>query len=205
MAAWSRSDERGQVVSSVVALAAVVAVVIGLLVLFGTGGTDGKSAAQTSTPPPAVPSPSDSATTASTTVPTTTPPPVTTQAPTPKPTTASSSSTIKTLEPSSEPTQPTRTTRPPAGPRPSIEIYNNTTQRGLADRVSSRAKAAGWTVAGIDNWIGKVAGSTVYYPPALREHAAALAADLGIARTKGALDNMKTDRLTVILTTDYTG
>jgi LytR cell envelope-related transcriptional attenuator len=203
MAAWSRSDERGQVVSSVVALAAVIAVVVGLLVLFGTGGTDGKSAAQPSTPPPPVPSPSDTAT--SVPASTTTPPPVTTQAPTPKPTTASSSTTIKTLEPSSEPTQPASTTRPATGPRPSIEIYNNTRERGLADRVSTRARINGWTVAGIDNWVGKVAASTVYYPPAMADHAATLAADLGVGRTKGALDNMKTDRLTVILTTDYTG
>ena len=32
-----------------------------------------------------------------------------------------------------------------------------------------------------------------------------LARDIGVGRTKGALDNMKKDRLTVILTSDYTG
>ncbi len=198
-AARSGSDERGQVVSSVVAMAAVVAVVVGLLVLFGTGGTDGKSAASPSTPPPLVPSPSPVL--ASSSAPTT--PPSTTAIPTPKPTTASSPTreTAPTTRPTTQPT-----TRPTAtGPRPSVEIYNNTTQRGLADRVASRATQAGWKVAGIDNWRGKVAGSTVYYPPGMRDHATALAADLGIGRVKVALDNMKTDRLTVILTSDYAG
>jgi len=194
-AARSGSDERGQVMSSVVAVAAVVAVVIGLLVLFGTGGTDGRSAGPPSTPPPLVPSPSTVP--ASSSAPTT--PPSTTAIPTPKPTTTSSST--RETAPTARPT-----TRPTAtGPRPSVEIYNNTTQRGLADRVSSRATQAGWKVAGIDNWRGKIAGSTVYYPPGMRDHATALAADLGIGRVKAALDNMKTDRLTVILTSDYAG
>jgi hypothetical protein len=60
-------------------------------------------------------------------------------------------------------------------------------------------------VAGADNWRGKVAASTVYYPPGMLDAANQLARDLGIGRTKGALDNMKKDRLTVILTSDYTG
>jgi hypothetical protein len=60
-------------------------------------------------------------------------------------------------------------------------------------------------VTGADNWRGKVAGSTVYYPPGMLDAANQLARDLGVGRTKGALDNMKKDRLTVILTSDYTG
>ncbi len=39
----------------------------------------------------------------------------------------------------------------------------------------------------------------------MKDHAADLAADLGIGSLKAALSNMKTDRLTVILTTDYPG
>jgi hypothetical protein len=39
----------------------------------------------------------------------------------------------------------------------------------------------------------------------MTDAAAQLARDLGISRTKDALDNMKKDRLTVILTSDYTG
>ena len=59
--------------------------------------------------------------------------------------------------------------------------------------------------AGADNWHGKIVGSTVYYPPGMQSEAAQLAKDIGISRTKDALPNMKKDRLTVILTTDYTG
>jgi hypothetical protein len=39
----------------------------------------------------------------------------------------------------------------------------------------------------------------------MQSEAAQLAKDIGISRTKDALQNMKKDRLTVILTTDYTG
>ena len=99
-------------------------------------------------------------------------------------------------------TQPT--TIPPAE-RPAAEIYNNTPRKGLADSVAGRARQAGWTVAGADNWHGKIAESTVYYPPGMLDAANQLARDIGVGRTKGALDNMKKDRLTVILTSDYAG
>jgi len=93
----------------------------------------------------------------------------------------------------------------PSADRPAVEIFNNTHRKGLADSVAGRARQAGWTVSGADNWYGKIAGSTVYYPPGMADAAAQLARDLGISRTKDALDNMKKDRLTVILTSDYTG
>ena len=60
-------------------------------------------------------------------------------------------------------------------------------------------------MAGADNWHGKIAESTVYYPPGMLDAANQLARDIGVGRTKGALDNMKKDRLTVILTSDYAG
>jgi hypothetical protein len=84
-------------------------------------------------------------------------------------------------------------------------VYNNTPRKGLADQVAGRARQAGWTVSGVDNWHGKVVESTVYYPPGMVQAANQLARDLGVPRTKPALDNMKMDRLTVILTSDYTG
>ena len=118
-----------------------------------------------------------------------------------------------TSEPTTEPTtQPPATQAPatqpttiPPAERPAVEVYNNTARKGLADSVAGRARQAGWTVAGADNWHGKIAGSTVYYPPGMLAAANQLARDIGVGRTKGALDNMKKDRLTVILTSDYTG
>jgi hypothetical protein len=193
--------ERGQVLSSVVAVAAVVAVVIGLLVLFGTGGPGGSddngsggtpssSAAST---PPVLPSSTPPSTSTPVSTPPTRPPATTVTAPQP----------TRTVTRTAVP--PPATTKPALGPRPSVEIYNNTSERGLAERTSRRAESAGWTVAGIDNWIGRVATTSVYYPLGMHGHATRLASDLGIGRVKPALSNMKTDRLTVILTTDYSG
>jgi hypothetical protein len=200
------------VLSSLVAVAAVVAIVAGLLVLFGTRGHDSKAdekPAGASTPKASA-KPSSGPSTVGASVP----------RPSSKPTSAPTSapSSAPTSEPPSsaptQPTQPTQTTQPkptqpvtiPAEERPAIEVYNNTSQKGLADSVANRARQAGWTVAGSpDNWHGKIAESTVYYPPGMLDAANQLARDLGIGRTKGALDNMKKDRLTVILTSDYTG
>jgi cytoskeletal protein RodZ len=201
--------DRGQVLSSLVAVAAVVAIVAGLLVLFGTRGHDSKAdeppgaASKPSSKPPAKPSSGPSTIAASIPRPSTestTPPAVT-------PSSAPPSATVPT-EPTSQPTQRPKT-QPvtiPVEERPAIEVYNNTPRKGLADEVAGRARQAGWTVAGSpDNWHGKVAESTVYYPPGMLDAANQLAHDIGVGRSKGALDNMKKDRLTVILTSDYAG
>ncbi|MEV4263064.1 LytR C-terminal domain-containing protein [Kribbella sp. NPDC049584] len=215
--------ERGQVLSSLVAVAAVVAIVAGLLVLFGTRGHDSKAdeqagaASKPSSKPSAKPSSGPSTVAASIPRPstqTTTPPEVTPSKPS-KPSmapTSAPSSTAPTSQPTEPPTQPPATqpgTQPvtiPVEERPAIEVYNNTQRKGLADEVAGRARQAGWTVAGSpDNWHGKIAESTVYYPPGMLDAANQLAHDIGVGRSKGALDNMKKDRLTVILTSDYAG
>lgn len=190
-------QQRGQVMSSFVAVAAAIAVVIGLLVLFGTRDPGNSAAGPPNSPSPASSTPSPSGTPTSpvtqTPVPTRPPTVVPTRTPTPTPT------------PSSTPTptdEPTNTETAPAN-RPAVEIYNNTTRRGLAERVAQRARNEGWQVAGIDNWRGKLVGSTVYHPDGMRAAAQALAGDLGVGRVKPALGNMKRDRLTVILTKDY--
>jgi cytoskeletal protein RodZ len=214
-----KGGDQGQVLSSLVAVAAVVAIVAGLLVLFATRGHDSKadepsgaSTPKPTTPPSTVgasiPRPSSAAST-----------PTPSKAPSSTPTTAPTSEpppeppSEPPSQPTSEPTQPTQPTQPPAveptvipaDQRPGVEIYNNTPRKGLADSVAGRARQAGWTVAGVDNWHGKVVESTVYYPPGMLDAANQLARDLGVPRTKGALDNMKKDRLTVILTSDYAG
>ncbi|WP_410789749.1 LytR C-terminal domain-containing protein [Kribbella sp. C-35] len=198
--------------SSLVAVAAVVAIVAGLLVLFGTRGSDSKADEPTgaSPKPSAKPSSGPSTVGASVPRPSTKPSTEETSAPPPPPSTQPpSTAPPQTSQPpaTTQPTQPTQ--QPvtiPAEERPAIEVYNNTPRKGLADTVASRARQAGWTVSGSpDNWHGKVAESTVYYPPGMLDAANQLAHDLGIGRSKGALDNMKKDRLTVILTSDYTG
>jgi hypothetical protein len=200
-------------------VAAVVAIVAGLLVLFGTREHDSKAdekPAGVSTPKPtsgpstvgaSVPRPS--------TKPITEPTEAPTSAPSSEPPSTAPTRPSETAQPTetAQPSETTRATQPtqpvvtiPAEERPAIEVYNNTARKGLADTVANRARQAGWTVSGSpDNWHGKIAESTVYYPPGMLDAANQLAHDLGIGRTKGALDNMKKDRLTVILTSDYSG
>jgi hypothetical protein len=113
----------------------------------------------------------------------------------------------------SPPPTPTPTTTPTVKPKPKpkpvkrgevlVEVFNNTRIKGLAGGVAAKAQAAGWNVLGSDNWYGTVDGSTVYFPPRLKQAGKALARDLGIPRTKAAEEPMRFDRLTVILTEDY--
>ena len=96
-----------------------------------------------------------------------------------------------------EPTKP-----PPAVDRAKVyvEVYNNSNITGLAGQVAAEASNAGWQVVGSDNWYGTIPATTVYFPERLRREAALLALDLGIERTARAVDPMRLDRLTVILT-----
>lgn len=204
-------DEKGQVLSSLVAVLAVVAIVGGLLVLFGTRGNDSVAdeTKPTKTSPKATPAPSTGAGKPSVTEPTTEPSsgPTAepTSAPTPTPTPEAPTS-APTPEPSGKPTAPpTPPASIPASERPAVEVYNNTARKGLAEDVAIRARQSGWIVTGKDNWHGKIVTSTVYFPAGMQAEANQLAKDIGVGRTKGALPNMKKDRLSVILTTDYTG
>ena len=58
-------------------------------------------------------------------------------------------------------------------------------------------------VVGSDNWYGTISASTVYYPARLKAQAELLGKDLGISRLKPTIAPMRGDRLTVILTRDY--
>jgi hypothetical protein len=99
--------------------------------------------------------------------------------------------------------QPTR--KPPAKPvvdrgKVPVEVYNNSSVQGLAGRVATQASRIGWQVVGSDNWYGTVDATTVYYPRRLKAAAKQLALDLGVKRTLPAIDPMRLDRLTLILT-----
>jgi hypothetical protein len=81
-----------------------------------------------------------------------------------------------------------------------VEVYNNSGITGLAGQVADRATDIGWAVVGSDNWYGTIPSTTVYYPQKLKREAKTLALDLGIQRTAPAVDPMRQDRLTLILT-----
>jgi hypothetical protein len=85
-------------------------------------------------------------------------------------------------------------------PRAFVEVYNNSGITGLADATAAKVEDAGWKVVGVDNWYGKIPESTVYYPKKLKAQAEKLAADLKVDRVRPAIEPMKFDRLTVILT-----
>jgi hypothetical protein len=113
-------------------------------------------------------------------------------------------------------TTPTSTTPEPAVTKPKpkrkplvrrggtyVEVYNNSGISGLAGSTAARAQGAGWEVVGSDNWYGTIPASTVYYPARLHAQAKLLGRDLGISRLKPSIAPMRGDRLTVILTRDY--
>lgn len=83
-----------------------------------------------------------------------------------------------------------------------VEVFNNSGITGLASTAADELGGAGWDVVGTDDWYGDIPESTVYYPQRLRGQAALLAGDLGADRIKPAIDPMRLDRLTVILTGD---
>ena len=84
-----------------------------------------------------------------------------------------------------------------------VEVYNNSGITGLAGEVADEASGMGWKVVGSDNWYGTIPASTVYYPAKLEAAAKLLGKDLGVDRVKPAIDPMRLDRLTVILTSYY--
>jgi hypothetical protein len=114
--------------------------------------------------------------------------------------------TVARQDPSTSPSPSSTPTKEPK-PEPTVkrgkvyvEVYNNSGITGLAGTVSERASGIGWQVVGSDNWYGTIPATTVYYPPKLKLAAKTLALDLGIRRTAPAVDPMRLDRLTVILT-----
>ena len=119
-----------------------------------------------------------------------------------KVTTASAIQT-ETAEPA--PVVPAKTAKPkPVIKRGEVyvEVFNNSGIKGLAATTASKATQIGWQVVGEDNWVGSIPASTVYYPARLKAEAKQLSLDLGIARTAPAVEPMKMDRLTIILTPD---
>jgi hypothetical protein len=116
-------------------------------------------------------------------------------------------STISQPEASATPTADPTTDKPAKPKKPKVDrakvyvvVFNNSNVQGLAGRVAARATQIGWQVVGSDNWYGTIPASTVYYPKRLERAGKQLALDLGIQRTAPAVDPMRVDRLTVILT-----
>ena len=116
-------------------------------------------------------------------------------------------STISQPETTPTPTADASPTEPAKPRKPKVDrskvyvvVFNNSNVSGLAGKVAAKASQIGWQVVGSDNWYGTIPASTVYYPKRLEKAGKLLALDLGIQRTAPAVDPMRLDRLTVILT-----
>jgi hypothetical protein len=116
-------------------------------------------------------------------------------------------STISQPETTSSPTADASPSEPVKPKKPKVDrskvyvvVFNNSNVSGLAGKVAAKATQIGWQVVGSDNWYGTIPASTVYYPKRLEKAGKLLALDLGIQRTAPAVDPMRLDRLTVILT-----
>ncbi len=187
----ARSGALSTVLPSVVAVAAVLAVVVALyLTLGGSGG-----------PAPSVAGATSTASTAAAT----SGAPVSASPPT------SASGTSGPGSPSPSPTTSTPVSSPSASSGPSspgagvpVVVLNETTRVGLAGSVAGMLRGKGWTVIGVGNFRGTVADTTVYYPPGQQAAAAALAADLPVPqRLRPTFGNLDQTALTVVLTDNY--
>ncbi|MDX8143615.1 LytR C-terminal domain-containing protein [Lentzea sp. BCCO 10_0061] len=172
---------------------AAVALVIGVVSLFGGGSDDTPPVAEgtSSTAPPAQTSTAASEPPAST--PSSAPPATTTATPT---------------VPSSAVVPPPPVTQPGAAKAP-VRVYNNSTITGLATKASDEVRANGWTVAETGNYSsGTIPTTTVYFRPGTEEEASAkeLAAALR-ARVEPRFDGIQSAAAGIILivTNDFQG
>lgn len=172
---------------------AAVALVIGIVSLFGGGSDTPPAAGSSNTPPPQT-------TTGSPTAPTSSAPPVgtTTGSPTAPPSAPTSSAAV-----------PPPPVTPPGATKVEVRVYNNSTITGLANKASDEVRANGWTVAGTGNYSqGTIPTTTVYFRPGTDEEASAKElATLLRARVEPRFDGIQGSAAGIILivTNDYQG
>ncbi|NUT49268.1 MAG: LytR C-terminal domain-containing protein [Saccharothrix sp.] len=166
---------------------AAVALIIGVVSLFG-GDSDTPPAAEgSSTPPPAQTTSEQPTSPSAPAAPTTTAPPATT-----------SSSVVP----------PPPVTQPGTAKAP-VRVYNNSTISGLAVKAADEVRANGWTVEGTGNYSqGTIPTTTVYFRPGTDEEASAkeLAAVLR-ARVEPRFDGIQSSApgIILIVTNDFQG
>jgi hypothetical protein len=129
--------------------------------------------------------------------------------PSPSGSTSTSARVTPSPEPSEKPTRsekpkPTKTQQPEPARDVPVVVFNQTSVGGLAAGFAAELEAAGWDVVGVDNWVGTVPATTVYYWPGDESAARDLRADFpAVGRIHPAVSNMPSSTLTVVLTTDF--
>src|SRR5205823_4803519 len=131
--------------------------------------------------------------------------------PTPSATPSTAPTTAPTTVPSASPSSTVPPTSPPPVVRFPLTVLNNSVRPGLAETAAARFTAAGWKVALVGNFAGRIPTTTVYYTPGnatqLRS-AEALAAEFpGIHRVMPRYAGLPPTPpgLVVVLTDDWTG
>lgn len=110
--------------------------------------------------------------------------------------------------PDSQPA-PTSSDMAPAAPataaapaRPLLTVLNNSRIPTLAERAAARYRAAGWPVAVVGSFGGRIVATTVYYAPGQRSQAQAVAAQFGVPRVLPRFAGLPGRGLTIVVTRD---
>ena len=124
--------------------------------------------------------------------------------------TASTPAPSPTPEPSSATPEPPSASETAEADKPeparelTVVVLNQTTRRGLAAQIAAELQAKGWAVPGVGNFTGVVPATTVYYPPGADEQALVLARDLPTEpRIRPRFGNLSTSSLTIVVTDSY--
>jgi hypothetical protein len=171
---------------------AVIALIIGIITLFGGNGSNGNGG--TAQPPP----PNTTATqppTSGTAPPTNQPPPTSPGSPAPS------------SPPASQPGTGTPAPPPPSTKAQPVRVFNNSTITGLAARAADDFRAQGWDVVEVGNYAqGVIPTSTAYFRSGTEEEPAAreLGAAFGL-RTEPRFPGIQNANVgvIVIVTNDY--
>jgi len=176
---------------------AAVALIIGLISVFGGG--DGDAAKPPATSSSAAPGTSDSASPTSSSGPSTTSPGSTTTT-TSKP--GGSSSSVPAPPPGGDGNGEPGKSQP-------VRVYNNSTVSGLAAKAADDLRSVGWNVVSVGNYpYGTIPTTSVYYRPGTAEQKAAadIGDDFGM-HVEERFAGLRTfpDGVIVIVTNDYQG
>lgn len=93
-----------------------------------------------------------------------------------------------------------------SGAKLTVAVLNQSGRKGLAARTAAAVRRGGWRVVTVGNSRGAVPATTVYFPAGAQDQAGDLAALLpGADRVRPATAGMSRSRLTVVLTSSYPG
>jgi hypothetical protein len=85
-----------------------------------------------------------------------------------------------------------------------VTVLNNSRRSKLAARGAERFRAAGWPVAAVGNFRGRIPVTTVYYDPGLEAAAREFAATFdGIVRVRPRFATLPARGVVVVLTREF--